>query len=190
MQIEALQLEYAIQALRGMPGNKIHAALSNAANRAMISARAAAWSSVHKTYTVKRAAFYRDTMIHTFRANKQSLSAAVTFGGYLIPLISYNVKGYRAHEKSAVRRLKAEVLTGVPTDLRHAYIADLGRYGESVFERITSQRESSQTLYGPSAAHMVGNGEVIREMDQAAKATFDKRLDHEIDRILRGYGGK
>ena len=37
---------------------------------------------------------------------------------------------------------------------------------------------------------MVENGEVIKDMDAAAKATFDKRLDHEIDRILRGYGGR
>ena len=190
MEVTAEQLQRVNEQLRGLPGNKVHAALSNAANRAMMSARGVAWNAVHKMYTVNRTAFYQDTKIHTFRANKESLSAAVTFGGYLIPLISFNVKGYRAHEKGRVRRLKAEVLTGVPKDLRHAYITDLGKYGVNVFERYSTQRNSSQTLYGPAAAHMVENGEVIKEMDEAAKMTFDKRLDHEIDRILRGYGGK
>lgn len=190
MEITAAQLQRVNEKLRGLSGNKVYAALSNAANRAMMSARGVAWQAVHEQYTVSRTAFYKDTSIHTFRANKQSLSAAVTFGGYLIPLISFNVKGYRAHEKGRVRRLKAEVLTGIPKDLRHAYITDLGKYGLNVFERYSSVRNSSQTLYGPSAAHMVENGEVVSEMEKAAKATFDKRLDHEIDRILRGYGGK
>ena len=190
MEVTAEQLQRANEQLRGLPGNKVHAALSNAVNRAMMSAHGVAWKSVHSMYTVNRTAFYQDTRIHTFRANSQSLSAAVTFGGYLIPLISFNVKGYRAHEKGHVRRLKAEVLTGIPKDLKHAYITDLGKYGISVFERYSTARNSSQALYGPSAAHMVENGEVIKDMDAAAKATFDQRLDHEIDRILRGYGGK
>jgi hypothetical protein len=190
MEVTAEQLQRVNEQLRGLPGNKVYAALSNAANRAMMSARGVAWKSVHSMYTVNRTAFYQDTRIHTFRANSQSLSAAVTFGGYLIPLISFNVKGYRAHEKGRVRRLKAEVLTGIPKDLRHAYITDLGKYGVNVFERYSTERNSSQTLYGPSAAHMVENGEVIKNMDAAAKATFDQRLDHEIDRILRGYGGR
>lgn len=190
MEVTSEQMERVSEKLRGLPGNKVYAALSNAANRAMMSARGVAWQAVHKQYTVNRAAFYKDTSVHTFRANKESLSAAVTFGGYLIPLISFNVKGYRSHEKGHIRRLKAEVLTGLPKDLKHAYITNLGRYGQNVFERYSSQRNSSQTLYGPSAAHMVENGEVIKDMDAAAKATFDKRLDHEIDRILRGLGGK
>ena len=93
MEVTAEQLQRVNEELRGLPGNKVYAALSNAANRAMMSARGVAWKSVHSMYTVDRAAFYQDTRIHTFRANKQSLSAAVTFGGYLIPLISFNVRG-------------------------------------------------------------------------------------------------
>lgn len=190
MQITSEQMDRVSEKLRGLPGNKVYAALSNAANRAMMSARGVAWESVHKMYTVKKSAFYQDTKIHTFRANQQSLSAAVTFGGYLIPLISYNVKQYRAHEKGHIRRMKAEVLTGIPKSLDHAFITDLGRYGVNVFERISSGKKALQTLYGPAAAHMVENGEVLKDMDEAASATFDKRLDHEIDRILRGLGGK
>lgn len=190
MQVTCEQMEYVTSMLRGLPGNKVHAALSNASNRAMISARNAAWQAVHETYTVKRTAFYRETTIHTFRANAQALSAAISFNGYLIPLIDYNVKGYRSHERRGVRSLKAEVLSGEPKDLRHAYIADLGRYGESVFERLTPRRDSSSMLLGPSAAHMIDNGEVLDKMDKAAQETFNKRLDHEVDRILRGYGGR
>ncbi|MBP0983089.1 MAG: hypothetical protein J6A19_05120 [Oscillospiraceae bacterium] len=188
MEISTEQLERTRSMLGSLPGNKVKAALTNAANRAMITARSVAWEATKQTYTVKRTAFYRDTRIHVYRANNQSISAAVTFSGYLIPLIDFNVKGYRSHEKRGVRLLKAEVLSGLPKDLRHAYKANLGKYGEAIFERLTPARDSSQQLYGPAAAHMIDNPAVLRQMDEAAKDTFDKRLDHEIDRILRGYG--
>lgn len=79
MEVTAEQLQRVNEELRGLPGNKVYAALSNAANRAMMSARGVAWKSVHSMYTVDRAAFYQDTRIHTFRANKQSLSAGISF---------------------------------------------------------------------------------------------------------------
>ena len=189
MEISAEQMKNVNELLRGLPGNKIGAAFSNAANRALMSARGVAWESVHENYTVKKTAFYRETQVHTFRANAQSLSAAISFNGHLVPLIDFGVKTYRSHEKSRIRRLKAEVLTGEPKDLRHAYIADLGRYGESVFERMTPKRNSSEAMYGPAAAHMVYNQEVLEKMDKVAQATFNKRLDHEIERITKGYGG-
>lgn len=188
MEITCEQLDRVRSMLGSLPGNKVKAALTNASNRAMITARSVAWDATKKVYTVKRTAFYRETKIHTYRANNQSLSAAVTFSGYLIPLIDYGVKTYRSHEKRGVRLIKAEVLSGLPKDLRHAYKANLGRYGEAIFERLTPARDSSQQLYGPAAAHMIDNPEVLKQMDAAAKETFDKRLDHEIDRILRGYG--
>ena len=187
MEVTCDQMEYITSMLRELPGNRSLTALSNAANRAAISARSASWQAVHEEYTVKQSAFYRETKITTVRANSRSPSAAVNFTGHLIPLIDY--KHSQSGQRSA-RTIKTEVLTGEPKDLRHAYIADLGRYGPSVFERLTPARNSSSALYGPAAAHMVRNGEVLEKMDKAAMETFEKRLEHEVDRILRGYGGR
>lgn len=50
MEVTAEQLQRVNEELRGLPGNKVYAALSNAANRAMMSARGVAWKSVHSMY--------------------------------------------------------------------------------------------------------------------------------------------
>lgn len=188
LEIRSEQMERVQAMLGGLPGNKTKAALSNAATRAMQTARGRVWKTVHEEYTVKKSAFLRETKIRLYRANKEAIGAGLEFKGHLIPLIDYNVKGYRAHEKRAVRLAKVEVFRGAEERLRHAYIANLGTYGEAVFERLAPRRDTSSQLYGPSAAHMAGNAAVIDDVSKAAQQTFDDRLEHEIDRILRGYG--
>ncbi len=189
LEVRSEQMERVQAMLGGLPGNKTKAALSNAATRAMQTARGRVWDAVKTEYTVKKSAFLRETKIKLYRANKEAIGAGLEFKGYLIPLIDYNVKGYRAHEKRAVRLAKVEVFRGAKETLRHAYIANLGTYGEAVFERLSpTRRDTSSQLYGPSAAHMVDNAAVIDDVSKAAQQTFDNRLEHEIDRILRGYG--
>ena len=73
--------------------------------------------------------------------------------------------------------------------MESAYVADLGRYGVGVFERLTSRRATSQQLFGPSVAHMMENENVLEQVEGSAQETVDKRLEHEISRILNGYGG-
>lgn len=188
LEVRSEQMERVHELLGDLPGNKTKAALSNAANRAMQTARGKVWEAVHKKYTVKRNAFYRETKIKLYRANTSAIGAGLEFKGHLIPLIDYNVKGYRAHEKRAVRLTKVKIFRDAEEILRHAYVANLGTYGEAVFERLAPRRDSSSQLYGPSAAHMAQNTEVSDDITTAAQETFDDRLEHEIDRILRGYG--
>lgn len=42
--------------------------------------------------------------------------------------------------------------------------------------------------YGPSTAHMMQNEKVTEEMVKTMEETYDKRIEHEITRILSGYG--
>ncbi len=186
--ITAEHMDYAEKMLRDIPGNKVKSALTNAANRALITARSETWKAVSKEYAVTRSVFYSNVKTRIFRANKQALGGALEYRGHAIPLIDFNVQGYRAHEKRSVRLVKVAVFRDAPETLRHAYIANLGTYGEAIFERLSPKRESSSQLYGPSAAHMVANADVADNISKAAQETFDKRLEHEIDRIIRGYG--
>ena len=107
MEVTAEQLNQVSEKLRGCP-QQVNAALTNAANRAMMTARRVAWDAVHKQYTIKKTEFYRKTSIRTYRANRQSLGAAVEFGGYVIPLINFGVESYRSHERSRIRRYLGE----------------------------------------------------------------------------------
>lgn len=188
LEVRSEQMERVRSLLGSLPGNKTKAALSNASYRAMQTARARVWDSVKDVYAVKRSAFTRETKIRLYRANSSAVGAGLEFKGHLIPLIDYNVRSYRSHESRSQRLLKVEVFRGAEEMLRHAYIANLGMYGEGIFERLGTRRDLSQRLYGPSAAHMADNAAVMDDISKAAQQTFDDRLEHEIDRILRGYG--
>lgn len=43
--------------------------------------------------------------------------------------------------------------------------------------------------FGPSTGHMMRNEEVIEKMDETIRDTYEKRVEHEILRVLNGWGG-
>lgn len=42
---------------------------------------------------------------------------------------------------------------------------------------------------GPSTAQMAGNSIVLADVEEKAQEVINKRVEHEITRILNGYGG-
>jgi hypothetical protein len=44
----------------------------------------------------------------------------------------------------------------------------------------------SDQFYGPSTAQMVSRAEIVEEVEEKTRETIDKRVEHEISRILSG----
>ena len=63
------------------------------------------------------------------------------------------------------------------------------KYGTGVFERETSKRFPVQELMGLSTAQMVENENIMQTLEEEAQTVVNERLEHEIERILNGYGG-
>ncbi|MCM1059664.1 MAG: phage tail protein [Eubacterium sp.] len=159
-------------------------AIYNVLNRAVSTVKTTSSKEVRKTYKIKHSDLTSNQNIKTAKAGPSKLEAAISFGGNLIPLMKFNVNPKQPQKKT----VSASVLSsGGKTRLIHAYVANLGKYGVGVFERETSERDSSKQLYGPSAAHLVENKEVLNSIQTAAMNTIDKRIEHEISRILNGY---
>jgi hypothetical protein len=118
------------------------------------------------------------------KASTTNLEGVLTFAGYMIPLIRFNVKP--ASPKRQIVSVSVLREAGA-SRLHSAYVANLGKYEVGVFERLTRKRESSQELFGPSAAHMAGNENVTEEAAVKAQETIDKRVTAEVSRILNGY---
>ncbi len=155
----------------------------NVLNRAVGTVRSVASKEIRKTYKIKHGDLTSNQNIRVVRAGRSKLEAAISFNGNLIPLIKFDVSPKQPQRKT----VSASVLKkGGKKQLIHAYVANL-KYGVSVFERETSNRESSRQLYGPAAAVMVENDTVLKNVQQAAMNTIDKRVEHEISRILNGY---
>ena len=84
--------------------------------------------------------------------------------------------------------MRAAVRKGGGTQFEEAFIANL-KYGTGVFERETSKRFPVQELMGLSAAQMVENEHILQELAEEAQEVVNERIEHEIERILNGYGG-
>lgn len=159
-------------------------AFYNTINRALSTVRSKSGKMIRETYRIKQKDITSNQNMKMKRASMSDLEGRVEFAGTVIPLIRFKVTPSEPKRKTvSVSVLKEE--SG--KRLQSAYVANLGKYGVGVFERLTSKRESSQQLYGPSTAHMMGNADVILKVEAAAQETINKRVEHEISRILNGY---
>lgn len=166
--------------------NAPNRAFFNVINRALATVRSKSGKAIRETYNIKQSDVTANQNMSVKKASSGSLEGSITFGGTVIPLKRFKV----TPTAPAQRTVSVSVLKSQGgARLESAYVADLGKYGVGVFERLTSRRESSQQLYGPSTAHMMGNENVLEQIEEAAQDTIDKRVEHEITRILNGYGG-
>ena len=72
--------------------------------------------------------------------------------------------------------------------LEHVFVAKIGGH-TSTYERIGKARFPLEQKYGPSTGHMMRNEDVIERMDETVRETFERRAEHEILRVLNGWGG-
>ena len=178
-----MNLERANRLLAGLGdnGSSIHKAVYNALKRAAESGKTQAGRYAAEKYTISKGQF----MSHVRAKVRQSGgsegvdSVTIMFAGQVIPLIEFHTR----FSKSG--GISATVKRGEGGVLEHAFI--LNKTGVNVYERVTSSRLPIEKKYGPSAAHMMQNPDVIENMDEHITKVFNERIEHEITRILNGW---
>lgn len=159
-------------------------ALSNAINRGLSRVKTGAVKRVKEVYAVQSNAFTGAANMQINKATTSNLAGVVSFSGYKIPLYKFHV----TPKVSGINKtVKAAIKKGGGTLFEDAFIANMP-YGIGVFERETSRRFPVSEIMGLSAAQMVGNESVVQELQQEAQELVNERLEHEIERILNGYG--
>lgn len=112
-------------------------------------------------------------------------SYEVTFGyrGNVIPLIHFDTQ----IDKSG--RIATRVLRSNTRELLdHAFVARVGSH-TGVFERETKDRTPIKELFGPSAVQaFYAHEETVDKMDEEIRKTYEARIEHEITRVLNGWG--
>jgi hypothetical protein len=181
------QIERVNLILSGIP-NGAKKTFYNAINRGLRTVRTQSAKSVTKTYRILQKDFKSESNIREKKASQSNLVGEVSFAGSTIPLMKFKVSPKEPQRQIVTVAVLRE--TGGER-LKHAFIAKMQSGHVGVFERSTPEtwRLPIQELYGPSAAGMLNNYEVQEEIEKAAKETIDKRIEHEITRILNGYGG-
>lgn len=181
-------LERANKLLAGLSDGKLlRNAVYNAMNRAGIKARKEAASFATKKYTISSGGFkshVREKYHIHFGGGKLEggiVSSEISFAGTVIPLIEFQTKYGRDGS------IHATVKRGSGGSLEHAFVANMN--GLSIFERLGKERFPVEKKYGPSAAHMMMEDTVAESMENVIVGTFNARIEHEITRVLNGWGG-
>jgi hypothetical protein len=134
------------------------------------------------------------------RAVSGGVIGEVSFAGANIPLARFHVAPKRPTPLES-DRISAGVLKGTNTPFSNAFVAIMESGHVGVFARDpgsymksrggkTKHSESISEFYAPSVAAMAANAGITEETAKTAIDVFNQRMEHEIDRILAGYGGK
>ena len=179
-------LERAEKLLAGIEGGVIKATWG-ALKRAGNTAKTQAGRFAAEEYTIRKSEFMANVSVSAKHdtqpgtKGREIASMSVRFAGNVLPLLTFNTKYSRDG------RLTTQVKrNGGEATLQNAFVAQInGR--KAVYERVEAARFPVEQKFGPSTAHMMQNERVIEKMDETMRETYEKRMEHEITRILNGW---
>ena len=171
--------------LAGIPGGSTKAA-SSALKRAGEAAKTQAGRFAAAEYTINKGDFMRNTTIKTKSSATTAgvASMSISYAGNVLPLLTFNTS--YARDGSVRTQVKRN---GSAQLLEHVFVAKISGH-TGAYERLGRSRFPLEQKYGPSTGHMMRNEDVIEQMDETVRETFERRAEHEILRVLNGWGGR
>lgn len=157
-----------------------HIILGRAISRAATTGITKASVSIRKEYIIKASDVKRRIKIRKSTAN--NLSAQLRASGPVTPLMKFDV----TPSFPDVMQVRARVKKGGRKPIQNGFVTRTGNGHMNVFTRIGRSRLPIQGRYGPSVAQMMGKDEVVEDIEMGIQDTLDKRLEHELGRLLRG----
>jgi len=156
-------------------------AIMRALNRAAQSARTAATKEVRQEYHV-RAKDVNKTF-RTYKASRKKLAALVVSRDHKLPLDKFKFSPRTRPKRPPKGGIKVAVKKDGLKNLMHAFLVDAPG-GTMIFQRVGRPRYPIRRLMGPSVPQMIGAERVRTQFFNKARETYQKRLDHEIRRLL------
>lgn len=149
-------------------------AQANAINRSLSTTRAETVRAVREDYIVSADSVRKSIVLKT--ASASNPVGAVISKGSPIALSNFDAGG---------KPVKARVKKGSsPKPIKSSFEVGMKSGHTGVFKRKGKARLPIQELYGPSIPQMIGSENVIKKIEEKAMETLDKRMDHEINRVL------
>jgi len=171
--------------LAGVKGG-VYQAVGSALKRAADTGKTAVKKAITQEYTISQSEFLHQTRNynHFTREDDGSLTVSFGYAGYVIPLLRFNTS------VGNDGRIVTQVKRSNPSEtLDHAFSAQMGQH-RGVYEREGESRLPVKEFFGPSTPQMMYSDEdVLDEMEAKMTETYEKRIDHEILRVLNGWGG-
>lgn len=178
------KLDRATKLLAGIPDG-VYRAVGSAIKRAAGHGLTVGMKIVSEQYAIGQNELKAKTRNINTIVKDSGGSYDVTFGyrGNVIPLMKFDTRiGSDGHVTTKVLRSESRKA------LDHAFKAQLGGH-TGVYERIGPDRFPVKELYGPSAVQAFwAHEEVSDKMNDAILAKYEERIEHEISRVLNGWG--
>ena len=177
-------LDRVTKLLAGISGG-VYKAVGSALTRAAAAGKTAAKQPVTREYSISQSEFLSQTrnINHFVRDTSGGLSVVFGFRGNVIPLMKFNTRVNNSGQ--VVTQVKR---SGAAATLDRAFTAQMGGH-RGIYERVGVKRFPVEELYGPATPQMMySNEEVMDEIEDKMAETYEKRIDHEILRVLNGWG--
>jgi hypothetical protein len=177
-------LDRVTKLLAGISGG-VYKAVGSALTRAAAAGKTAAKQPVTREYSISQSEFLSQTrnINHFVRDTGGGLSVVFGFRGNVIPLMKFNTRVNNSGQ--VVTQVKR---SGAAATLDRTFTAQMGGH-RGVYERVGVKRFPVEELYGPATPQMMySNEEVMDEIEDKMAETYEKRIDHEILRVLNGWG--
>lgn len=160
---------------------------TNAINRALSAAKTDIYKGVTKEYAISKDVLNRYTRESVKKATYSNICGTILFSGVQIPLYKYNLTS----PKHPNRNIRVVAGQKSASTFEEAFVQRMRSGHLGIFKREGSDRTSGITeLLGSSMRSMAGNSIVMEEVYEKAQKKLDERIEHEISRILKGYGIK
>lgn len=185
IELTAEQITLGRQMLGHIPGAQPKA-LTSAINRAAEGARTDAVAKAKEEYVIT-AGRVRET-IQINKASRANLSASVVSRGRPRALSYFKISPGKVTKKRPPGGVFAQVKRSGGGTITKSFVAKMASGHVGVFHRAGSGRFPLVQRYGPSVAQMLESKSVSQYIEAGAVRRLDDRLNHEINRILRGYG--
>lgn len=180
------QIERVNLLLSGVP-NGAEKAMNSVVQRVNSAVRTETLKGITSVYTISKQNVRAETTIKVeTKKTDGGVVGTVSFAGYKIPLYRFDVSPTLPGQRTTVT---ARTMKGrTKTRFEDAFIARMRSGHIGVFERDKKERLPIREFPGHSTAQMAKNTVVLEQVEKKAQEVINKRMEHEITRILNGYG--
>lgn len=153
--------------------------VARAFNRALVAGRTAATSKITKLYTV-RAKDVRGTFLMK-RAAHGHLDAELISKGSALPLRAFAHNPTSDTTGAKRKPIRVTIKAGETYALTTSFV-----WRGNIFDRLGNSRTPIKKMVGPSVPSMLGNDDIVDEVQSVMNDTAEKRLEHELSRLIEG----
>lgn len=180
--VDAKQVKQATISLQFVEKN-IPKAFRSAINRVGQGIKTEVSRKIREKYDIKAGDVKKHGNIRVIKSNAAKMELLLHSKGRNIPLIRFKTKPSKPPARPP-KVLTASVKKSGGKPIPGAFVAGMRSGHVGVFRRHGMNRLPIQELYGPAVPVMMSEESVVEHLQNEAHIRMQKRLDHEVNRVL------